>query len=467
MKKKALILSILGLAALGVLVWLSNYLSTGTIAITTNNSGNTITLQRNGQGKPFTKTGLGSLSATVGHGQYTATVKNGSKTSVQVINLKEGHKTLRYSISLSGLEAVGPVAYQNAKDIVADGTQLLYVDAASGYLYKIDAQNNITALNSALPLQTVKWASPSFGVGQDSRGHLYTIVNGSVSPLSVPFSYGSAAVNFAVSGSKQVYVSYGADIYAGDQNGNFKRIYTATSPNPVLAAGANQVAIAGEAEGQNAGVSQPLLAIVSPSSTVVKKSGNGEIRKLALSPSGQYLVSVNESYASVYDSSLRQIATVPASSSVDYVGWLDNDRFLYTSKDGLWSYDLASQQAELLANMPFVAGYITGLGVSGDGSYVYLTTGDPSVGNNYAILRVGLKGQQVPDYISKLQAILPLTLNDSSLSLVNFTQPATILIGSFRDSNLSGPAYLQEAQNGLTQYGFDLSKLQFRLVPGY
>lgn len=464
--KKALILSALGLAALGVLVWLSNYLSTGTIAITANNDGDTITLHGSGQGKPFTKVGLGSLSATVGHGQYTATVKNGSKTSVQVINLKQGHKTLRYSIALSGLLPVEPVAYQNTHDVVAGGTGLVYLDAGDENLHKINNQNNLVTVSSTQQFQSVKWADDAFGVGQDDNGHLYTINDASVSKLGVPFSYGGKAVGFDVSRDKKIYVSYGADIYAGDQNGNFKQVYTSDSSSPVLAAGANQVAIAGEVEGQDAGASQPLLAIVSPSSTVVKKSGQGEIRKLALSPSGQYLVSVNESYASVYDSSLRQIATVPASSSVDYVGWLDNNSFLYTSKDGLWSYDLASQKAELLANMPFVAGSITGLEVSGDRSYAYLTTGGSSVSNNYAILRVGLKGQHVPDYISKLQGVLPLTLNDCSLSLVNFAQPATILVESFPNTSLSGPGYLQEAQNALTQDGFDLSKLQFKLVPG-
>jgi hypothetical protein len=465
--KKILVLSVLGLAALGTLSWLANYLSTGTIIVTTNHEDSTIILRGTGQGNSFTKIGLGSLSAAVGHGQYTATAKDGSQVNVQVINFGHGHKTLRYSMLLSGLLQVEPVAYQNTHDVTASNNGLVYLDGNDENLHKIDSQNSLVTIDPALQFQSVKWVNASFGVAQDNNGHLYTINDTSIDPLGVPFSYGGKPVGFDVSQDKQIYVSYGADIYVGDQNGNFKKIYTALSSSPVIAAGTNQVAITDETKGQNAGIFQPLLAIVSNSGRVIKKAGAaGEIRKLVLSPSGQYLVSVNESYASVYDSSLHQIVTVPASSSVDNVEWLDNNKFFYTSRDELWLYDLGSQKAELLATMPFVAGSITSLGVSSDRSYVYLTTGDSSLGNNYAILRVGLKGQSVPGYISKLQGVLPLTLNDCSLSLVNFAQPATILVESFPNSNLSSQAYLQEAQSALAQDGFDLGKLQFKLVPG-
>ncbi len=465
--KKVYLFLILGFAAIGILVSLVNYLSTGKIIITTNNKGSLITLQRVGQGKAFTKTGLSSLSTTARHGLYTATVKNGSRISIRVIDFHKGHKTLRYSINPSGLETVEPVAYQNAKDITSSSSQMLYVDTPSGYLNKIDAQNNILPLNSAQQLQTVKWASPSFGVGQDGSGHLYTVINSSVSPLRVPFSYGTARVNFAVSSSKQIYVSYGADVYAGGQSGNLKKIYTAPYSNLVIASQANQVAIAGETEGESANSSTPLLVTISVSGKVIKKSVKGEIRRLEWSPNGNYLVSTNESFATIYDTSLSQIATVPAASPVGYIAWLDNNTFLYALNNELWSYDLSAQGADLVATMPFLANAITGLAISGDKSSAYLTSILGSA-NSYAVLRVGLRGQQVPGYLSKLQDILPLTLSDCSLSLVNFTQPATILVKAFPDSNLSSPqAYLQEAQNELKQDGFDINTLTFKLVSGY
>src|ERR1039458_3465345 len=461
--KKILFLVILGFAVIGVLVWLVNYLSTGTIIVTANEKGSTITLQRTSQGKPFVKIGLGSLSVTATHGQYLATIKNGSQVIEQFINFNDGHKTLKYSISLSSLSQVEPVAYQNASDVAASNTGLVYLDAGDEYIHTIDNQNNLVAINSAQQFQNVKWANASFGVGLDSDGHLYTINNASISPLAVPFSYGGKAVSFDVSENKQIYVSYGEDVYVGGQNGSFKKIYTATSSNLVLAAGVNKVAIADETEEQSA--SNPLLATVSTSGSVIKNVGEGEIGKLALSPNGQYLVSVNESYASVYDSSLHQVAIVPAISSVNYVTWLDNNRFFYTSGDELWLYDLTNQRAELVASMPFLVNSITGLSISSDRSYVYLTASVSGLDNN-AVLRVGLKGQQVPDYMNKLQGIIPLMLSDCSLSLVNFVQPTTILVTPFPNSNLSPQAYLQEAQNELQQDGFDLSKLQFKLVAG-
>ncbi len=464
--KKILFLLILGLAGIGVLAWLFNYLSTGTIILTTNESGSTITLQRTSQGKPFVKIGLGSLNVTATHGQYLATVKNGSQVSEQVINFNSGHKTLRYSIALSRLLQVEPVAYQNASNIAASNTELVYLDSGNENIYKIDGQNNLAAINSSQQFRSVKWANASFGVGQDNNGQLYTIDDGAISPLRVPFSYGATAVSFDVSENKQIYVSYGADVYAGGPAGNFKKIYTAAYSNLLLAAGVNKVVVADEVVGQSVNTPSPVLAVVDTSGSVIKKNEAGEIVKLALSPSGQYLVSVNKSYVSVYDSSLNQIAIVPNSSSVGYITWLDNNKFLYTSGNELWSYDLNNQSAELQANMPFFASSITGLSLSGDRSYVYLTANGPSFDNKYALLRVGLNEQQFPDYINKLQGILPMTLNDCSLSLVNFTQPPTILVTSFPNSNLSAQAYLQEAQNELNQDGFDLSKLQFKLVPG-
>lgn len=461
--KKVLVLSLLGLVVVGVLTWSAGYLSTGTIVITTGRQDSTISLRGANQGNSFNKIGLGSLSATVSHGLYTATVKNGSQVVMQSINFNKGHRTLRYSIALSGLLQVEPVAYQNARSLAASNTELVYLGAGDENLHKIDNQNSVTTSNSSRRFKTVKWASTAFGVGQDNNGRLFIINNASASLLRVPFTYGGEAVNFDVAQNKQIYVSYGAAVYAGDQSGNFKKIYAAMSAGPVLSAGTDRVAIADKTERQSNGVSQPVLAIVSNAGKVTNSKGEGEIRSLVLSPNGRYLVSANESSAGVYNASLQKIATVPADSSVSYVAWLDDTRFVYASGGGLWLYDLSAQKTELLANVPFLDGSITGLYVSGDGSYVYLTAGS---NNGYAVFRVGLRGQQVPDYIAKLQDILPLTLNDCSVSVVNFTQPAAILVQSFPSGNLSPQAYLQEAQSGLTRSGFDVSKFQFKFVPG-
>ena len=466
---KKVVLSGIGIILLLVLLsWFWHYLHTGKIIITTNNPYKTITLtkldSKTGTGSSSSKTftAQSKLSVDVSTGQYIASVEGGSQAATQVISLKS-RQTLRYEIDPINTSGVEPVVYQNASNVAASGNELLYTDVPSGHLYEVDAQNNISVLNATIAFQTIKWASPSYGVGQDANGHLYTIINGLVSPLKVPFSYGGNTIGFDVSSSKQIYVSYGAVVYNGDSNGAFKEIYTANASNLVLAAGINKVALADETGGQNTGASKPLLAVVDLSGKVTKSYGEGKIRKLAWSPNGHYLITVNESYADVYDSKLHRVVQLPSSSSVGQVAWLDNNKVLYASNDELWSYDLSNQKAALVANMP-LANYITSLTTSSDKSYVYVTTYDFK--SSYAIRRIGLRGQQVSPVVYQLQDILPLVLSDCSLGLVNFAQPATVLVKSFPDSDLSSQAYLQEAQDRLSQNGFDVSKLQLKVVPG-
>jgi hypothetical protein len=188
--------------------------------------------------------------------------------------------------------------------------------------------------------------------------------------------------------------------------------------------------------------------------------------RLVWSPGGQYLVSSNESHAVVYGSSLRRIATLPADSPVSYVAWLDNNRFFYAAHDEVWSYDTAGQSATRLANLPSTFGSITGLRISDDRSYLYMTTVDASSDGDNVIRRIGLKGQKAPDYIYRLQNVLPLTSADHSLSLINFAAPAAIEVQSYPPNDLGPQYYTQQAQAELRQDGYDISKFQFRVVPG-
>src|SRR5207237_10703641 len=112
----------------------------------------------------------------------------------------------------------------DSSDIAADNGNLIYINIGkNNHIYRVDSQNNLTEINSAQRFQKIKWAGISFGVGQDNSGHLYVIANGSVKPLGVPCAYSGSSVSFDVSPNKRVYVSYGSDVYAGSQSGNFKK----------------------------------------------------------------------------------------------------------------------------------------------------------------------------------------------------------------------------------------------------
>ena len=380
---------ILGFAIFIILLWLINYFSTGKIVVVTDNEKNTISLQKTSGSKPFVKIGMGSLSATVSHGQYIATVKNGFKTTVQVIDFKKGHKSFRYSVSLASLKKIKPLASKNAQDIAASNSKLVYLDGSSHTLYKINSKNNITQINSAYEFQTIKWVDPSFGVGQSSSGSLYTIINNYINPLDVPFSYNGKLVNFDIGPNKQVYISYGSSVYTANLEGKFRKIYSATSSNPAIAATADYVAVADTQYGKTASnVKDPLLTVVSSSGKTIGKDAV-EAERQVWSPNGQYLASVNETNPIIYSSSLHKVGVVPASSVVGQMAWVNNSSLLYATNDEVWVYNLPAQKAELIAKAS-PANPVTDFAVNKEGSSVYLTTYD-SVSDKFTLGQILLK----------------------------------------------------------------------------
>lgn len=451
---------ILGFVAIGILWWLANYLSTGIIEITTNNKNDTITLQETTGSKPFVKIGASSVSATVKHGQYIAKVRNGSRTTIQVINFNEGHKTFRYFVSLTSPLKTEPVAYENGQDIDATTDQLVYLNASSGMLRQINNENNLTDLNNTLLFQTVKWASPSFGVGQIGDGRLYTIAGNSVNSLKVPFSYGGQHVNFDVLPDKKIYVSYGADVYSGSQSEGFKKIYTSSSSNPALVAGTSGLAVSDSKYGKNAThISKPLLTTINVNGKNPKK--NVEAERMAWSPNGQYLAVGNQANPTIYNNNLRQVAVIPTNFVVGQFEWLNNTTLLYTSSSELWTYDLTTQKIQLLVNMA-TSDSITGLYLSQDRSYVYLTTFDSGSGS-YEIKRVGLNHQKVPDYIYRLQDILPDRVGNYVTLMVNFYGQPKMIVSI--PPGTSAQNDLNAVIGDLQSRGFSPNELRFQTMP--
>jgi hypothetical protein len=438
------------------------FIAIGTLAgVTTNNSNNTITLTSNiDAGKDASSkkyTARNKLSLNLPAGDYLISVEGNSVATNQVVKLK-GRKTQTYNINPINASGVEPVIFQNAQNAVADNSELIYLNGGDGLLYKVDNQNNIAKLTSS-PLKSVKWASKSFGVGLGEDGNLYTVNGGSMARLKLPFSYSGGIAGFDISASKQIYASSGADVYTGTLNSSFTKIYTSGSSSPTVVAGPDKVAVADETL-QGTSTTKPLLAIIDLNGKTVKKSiGAG---RMFWSPNGKYLVSADEDGAQIYDQSIKAIDTIPSQSFVEHVAWLNDSSLFYSTNDQLWVYDTASHKAQLTANMPLGSGILE-LSLSSNKNYVYMTTLNPSNSDDFAIRRIGLQNQQVPGFIYQLQSILPKNVNDITLSLVNFSQPPSVLVNVFPDSSTGAQAALQEAQTELMQDGFDLSKIKLQV----
>jgi hypothetical protein len=122
----------------------------------------------------------------------------------------------------------------------------------------------------------------------------------------------------------------------------------------------------------------------------------------------------------------------------------------YSVNDQLWQYDLLKQRAQLIANMP-LGGVISGGAITPDQNYIYLSVGGGSSAN-LSIRRVGLKGQAVPKFVYQLQSIIPRSIGQCSLNLVNFSHTSVTFTPA-------SPACQQAAAAELRQDGFDVGQL--------
>jgi len=444
-----------------ILIWLWSFLHTGMIVITTSDSNNSITLRQlisdsQLEAKPKTYKGSGKLSEKLKLGQYVVSVEGGSKSTVRLISLGS-HRTVNLKIDPQATTGTQTVIYRKARNLLADGSQLTYLDDTDGKLYKIDNSNNFSTYGSGV-FDSVIFVTPTSGVGQDNSGHLYQIKNGLGDPISVPFQY-SGQVRFDVSSDGKLYVANGPDIYAGSLGGGLKKIYSADSSNLVIAAGSSGVAIASSKLEKDSKSVQPTLYIVSSDGKTIKKTRlTGDIREMDWSPDGKALSIANETSASIYSYDLKDKKPIPASGGIGNMTWFDNGRLYYSSNDQLWVYDPTSQQANLIANMP-LASQIDNLKVSTDKSYLYVSTFGSASLNNFAIRRVGLKNQLVDKTIYQLQSILPLQVGRCDISFLNFTQP-TIL--SFPISGESAQTCVQTSYDELSKRGFDMNRLSIK-----
>lgn len=446
----------LGCAGIALILWLNHILTTGHITITSSDPNSTITItqvvdENEGGGKVFSKQAKGGLSLTLPVGSYIATAQGNSIAATQTINLK-AFQNLHYNLSPISTTGVEPVLYKGASSIAASSSRLYYIDGADGGLYQVDSQNAITRIDQTQRFTSIQWANASYGVGQGANGKLYSITNGSVSALSTPAPTTSdKTIRYAVAPNKEVFVGVGNVVYCSGPGSSFKKIYIDKESFTSLIAANGKVAVVNAPGDGSINAPAPYTVVVDDSGKSFKKTVAIE-GAAVWSPDGKKMVSIKDPAAGfdILDSSLKVVASIPGNAT-NGLAWIDNDNLAYGDQ-GLWTYSVKSGRANLIANMPLAAG-VSSVALSSNGAYLYVTTTDND--NNAAVRRVGLRGQNVPKYVYNLQNILPITTNEYTLSLVNFTHP-TVIVQSYPGSP---PTYLQDASTDLQQRGFNLSQI--------
>ncbi len=463
--KKLVLYSIGVLMAIFFTMFIWGYLHKGVIIISTTDPGNSIIItdaknEQNGSRSFQTYSGKGRLSVNVPLGNYVVAVSKGPNFAKQQIYL-HSHKTLSYLINPVASTSAEPVAFVSGQGLVSDANQLIFLNTSSYFLNSINTSNSISTLSPTQQFQSSKWANVSYGVSMGKDNYLYFVKNGNSSLISAPFSYDAEQIDYDISSNSRTYISQGNQVFAGGPNGNFAKVFTAPASSLRLGASDNKVAVSYTTSNKNSTVFTFWLNVIQDNGKKYKTTVYKDVNQLAWSKGGDYLIAVTKSSAYVYNSSLKLVSTIQTGSMIGYLSWLDNKTVVYSNDGKIWKFNVTNQRSDLLSSLP-LGSDVNGISISQEKDYIYVSSVQPT-NNSSSLYRVSLNGKSAPKYIYQLADLLPMTLADCTISIVNFAKPTTILVQPFPNSGLGGPAYITEAQNELSQDGFDISKLQFVL----
>lgn len=452
------ILGIVGIIMLFVVLFVIRYLTIGRIVVTTASSTNYISLfklEANGSQKIVVDNAQYKISRSLGTGTYVIKVNSKSVAMSKVVRVM-AHKTLTYTLNPEASTTLEPVASVSIRNMIVGKDSLMYLGKKDGALYEVDTQNNIRVVDNLHNFTAIKWGNPSYGIGTNSQGDLYTINGSVIEQLQVPFSTtDNKSVLFDVSKDKQIFISHGSDIYSGTDSGGFTKIYTTNTPAPSVVSWGSSVAVletAGDTSNKN----------ITPSVTILDKSGHVRAKKslsadiAAGSSDGSLFALSSGSGSRITNDSLTTVAVLPV-SNINGFGWV-GDTLYYTVGEQLWTYDMSTQTALLVASMPSGSA-LSNITVSPDSAYIYLTLS--SNGRDSQPYRFSVHGQKALAYVYQLPIILPDDSGLCQLDYINFTQPTILAYGSSADPQTCK----QSLDSTFSAYDIATSSLQIHYLP--
>jgi hypothetical protein len=453
-KRVKLVLAVIAVAL--CLVLAHSYLAQGHLAVTTNNSNAVIAVVKSsGTSKQTTvATAQGQLSKSLSGGEYEILVSNQTESASREVTVKARHSNV-YHIDLPNQIAAQSVLPDGAASLTTDGTQLLYVNFDTGLLSQLESSGIPSVVDPLHSFSSVKWADPTFGVGQTTEGQLLVINNETVGALKVPFSYkNDVTVSYSVSSTGMVFVSSGNTIYAGQYGSNFHKYFTASSNSPLLFAGASKLAVL-----DSVGEDENKLTIVSHGGSAITKEVNAG--GVVWAPNDQELVTTGDgnNTGAIYTAALQRVINLPGDSTQE-VGlngavWLNNNDLIYGRTQGLWEYNQKTGQAGILASTPEQETIINAF-LDQARSYVYFTAANQS--NGHILLRVGLTAQtqKPPAYTSGLSVLFPSSTDQCSFSYSDFSHLDLIISNWVNQSYCMSTAQAQLEEYDLPVSGFNI-----------
>lgn len=433
---------------------LVSYLTTGELVVNTNGA-NDISVIELGVSSPVPHsiTDQNKLSLKLHSGSYAITVNDRFFTSQKVVQVK-AHQTQRVSVNLQNIGQVEPVTSAEVDNLMATPQSLTYIDLGGHSLVNVNAENQIQTLLPGVSFSSIDWANSSLGIAQDQSGNLYSIEGTVVKKLSLPITPSNN--NYAIAPNSVIYFSDGKSLYEGTLNSNYRRISKNNDDFSIVdASDSGLVANVGTSSGQTSTGEEgddDILQLITPGGRVY--SDDIDVDDAAWSPNSLYLTVTGDAGTTVYNNHLRALDRLPQ-SNVNSIVWSNNSTILYGVGSNLWSYNIETQTANVLANV-IDFGYVSGIYPSQDGSYIYVGIQDSSTNNVY-LTRLGLNNQPVSTLMQQLQVFLPNIYQGCSMGYLDFTSPTVIVQGT----DTTSENCVSVAQSYLQIYTIKTSDLNF------
>jgi hypothetical protein len=438
------------------------YLTTGGLSVSSPTKNSIVKITKidadGSDSKPaFSRQEPQKLSLRLKPGQYKVSSSTQSFLTTKIVKVNTRH-SLSVTLKLPPTSLPEPVYGGDVDAMAIDASQMLFIDMTNTYLSRIDAQNQLSAVDSARTLASADWANTGLGVAMGTDGSFYSIQAGMLSPIALPFKpNANPSISYSISQDGTVYISNGETVYAGDINGNFKKIYSSgNNYNVDVAAGKDRVAIIEKSSGGN---SSSVVIVSKTGQLIAKKNINSS--QVVWSPDGKRLAAVGSgSSSSIYDDSLNRVALIP-SNGLNNLVWQNNSNVIYDANNTLWSYGLQSQQSVAIANItPGTS--LSEMTVDADSAYVYFVS---TANDKDEVDRVGLQGQKALSVVYQLDVFFPKAVGSDQPCFINYINFGSPSIQALMPLGTTEQVCEQELETELNQDALSAGALKINYGP--
>ncbi len=447
---KIIKLLIIGFVIVFAIFFIIRYITTGTLIIITNDKDSMVKIYPVSQPK---KTRYVSIKDNkyikkLGTGEYNIVVYNKEAEIKQVVKIKS-RKSHTLNANLTKEYYLQNVTPNPLNFITANKNNIMYIGSDTGLLKTISSNAKIETVNDKISFKEIQWYKYNDGVGLTSEGKLYKIPEFKEIPtpsLNESINY----VSYSIADNNNVFYSDGKKIY-NLSDGKINKIYEDNKERINILNNRRQLSFT-----KTVGLNQfkqryeTMTYVQNKDTGMTSKKVDGY--ELSWSPDGKTLVSSgDDGPVTLYDQYLN-IKNTGVDGNVYGVKWLDNNIFLYSNSNQLYSYNIQNKISKKISEIPGT-GSISAIYPSPESDYIYIVSQKDQTGVSLLTYKIGLNNQKNDSESLLLSLFLPITHYNCYITYMNVNTYTIVINQLTRTSNCKDSAG-KEFQN----LGFDINK---------